>query len=99
MDQLLTKEEVAEALKLSENTIKSNPAKYHMFKVGGVWRATKQDVANYIDESRKKHNNVIRLALGKGNNGGKKCRYSRGMMSTISTSGHPAVKELKNLLG
>jgi hypothetical protein len=90
---------VAKALKLSEHTVRANPAKYHMYKIGGFWRISESDLQNYIDESRKRNNNVIRLALVNDNKEIKKCHYQREMASIISTSARQAANELDALLG
>lgn len=91
--------DVAKFLKLSEHTVRANPLKYHMYKIGGVWRTSLTDLENYIDESRKNNNNVIRLALVNDKKELKKCHYQREVASIISTSAVQAAKELDDLLG
>ena len=90
---------VAKALKLSEHTVRANPTKYHMYKIGGFWRISESDLQNYIDESKKRNNNVIRLALVNDKKESKKCHYQSETASIISTSAHQAANELDELLG
>lgn len=99
MQQLHDIPYVAKTLKLSRHIVQTNPSKYHMYKIGGFWRISESDLENYIDESKKSNNNVIRLALVNDKKEIKKCHYQREMASIISTSAHQAANELDELLG
>ena len=90
---------VAKTLKLSKHTVQANPQKYHMYKIGGFWRISETDLKNFIDESKKRNNNVIRLALVNDKKESKKCHYQSETASIISTSAHQAANELDELLG
>ncbi|MGX4746103.1 hypothetical protein [Providencia rettgeri] len=46
-DSLFTVKEYAVLLKLSESTVYRNPAKYHMFRVGNCWRASKESLKRF----------------------------------------------------
>ncbi|EJD6539360.1 helix-turn-helix domain-containing protein [Providencia sp. PROV188] len=46
-DSLFTVKEYAALLKLSESTVYRNPAKYHMFRVGRSWRASKESLKRF----------------------------------------------------
>lgn len=46
-DSLFTVKEYAVLLKLSESTVYRNPAKYHMFRVGRSWRASKESLKRF----------------------------------------------------
>ncbi|EJD6046015.1 helix-turn-helix domain-containing protein [Providencia rettgeri] len=46
-DSLFTVKEYAALLKLSESTVYRNPAKYHMFRVGSSWRASKESLKRF----------------------------------------------------
>lgn len=45
-DGLMTIKDYAKKLRLSEATIYRAPEKYHMFRVGGSWRASDQSLKN-----------------------------------------------------
>lgn len=83
----------AARINVSPNTIYRDPAKYHMFKVGGSWRANEESVEKFSIKS----NNVTRLAVV-GVKERKKCRSSKEVKSTGWTSQHQMEKELGALL-
>lgn len=89
---------VAKTLKLSEHTVRANPQKYHMYKIGGFWRISQTDLQDFIDKSKKRNNNAIRLALVNDKKEIKKCHYQSEKASIISTSAHQAAIELDDLL-
>ncbi|MDD3049444.1 MAG: helix-turn-helix domain-containing protein [Bacilli bacterium] len=56
MDELYTVEQAAEYLKVSSKTIRRliKSEKLLASKVGGAWRIRKNDIENYLDETRNK---------------------------------------------
>ncbi|WP_367273571.1 helix-turn-helix domain-containing protein [Pluralibacter sp.] len=84
MRELFTVAEFASILKISPSTIYRNPSRFHMFKVGGAWRANEESVEKFSQTP----NNVFRLAVvGKGVT---KCRSTNegkttGLISRLQT--------------
>ena len=92
----MTVRELAAVVKISASTIYRNPAKYHMFKVGGCWRANDESLKKFAQQSAN-DNNVFWLAVvgGKEN---KKCRSTNGVKRTGSMSPLQTERELDALL-
>lgn len=100
MERLLKIDEVAQFFNKSKSTIYQNPKKYGMFKINSSLRAKKEDLELLIEESKRKRNNVIRLALVDNTTREEKQWHClKGMKRGISISQHPAVSELSDLLG
>ena len=85
--------EYAKQIKVSPHTIYRDPAKYHMFKVGGLWRANKESLEKFAPTN----NNVIRLAVV-GSKESKRCRSSKGVKNTGLISPRQTERELDALL-
>lgn len=92
-EALMTIEEYSLKLKVSPHTIYRNPLKYHMFKVGGLWRASNESLEKFSAPN----NNVTRLAVVGGKEF-KKCRSSKEVKSGGWTSHTQMEKELDALL-
>ncbi|MEX5073068.1 helix-turn-helix domain-containing protein [Enterobacter cloacae] len=83
---------LAKRLSVSKSTIYRNPAKFHMFKVGGQWRANEES----LEKFSRRDNNVIRLAVvGKDV---KKCRSTKEVKHTGLISPCQTDRELGALL-
>ncbi len=56
MDNYLTVEEIATELKVTPDTIQKLLRQKRLigFKVGGVWRVTKEDLERYVEEQKKR---------------------------------------------
>ena len=85
--------EYAEKIQVSPHTIYRNPAKFHMFKVGGSWRANKESIEKFSHTN----NNVFRLAVV-GSKESERCRSSRGVKNTGLISPRLTERELDALL-
>ncbi|MDE9570518.1 hypothetical protein [Xenorhabdus bovienii] len=95
-DDYYTVRGLAEKLKISANTIYRNPLKYHMFRVGGSWRANEESLKKF-EQQDLKDNNVFRLAVV----GGKEkaqCRSTKEVTHTGSMYQRQMAKELDDLL-
>ena len=77
---------------VSPSTIYRNPARFHMFKVGGSWRANEESVANFSKTS----NNVFRLAVV--GEESMKCRSKKEVKTTGLISQLRTERELDALL-
>ncbi|MES4614237.1 hypothetical protein V2154_16845 [Ewingella sp. CoE-038-23] len=95
-DSFLKVKEFAAIVRVSASTIYRNPQKYHMFKVGGGWRANEDSLKKFEQQSAN-DNNVFRLAVV----GGKekvKCRSTKEVKRTGSISQRQMEQELGALL-
>lgn len=56
-NDILDAEEVAELLRLNEQTVKrlANRGELPGFKVGGRWRFKRQDIEDYIEEQKRRY--------------------------------------------
>ncbi len=56
-NEILDADEVAELLRLNEQTVKrlANRGELPGFKVGGRWRFKRQDIENYIEEQKRRY--------------------------------------------
>lgn len=83
---------LAARLNVSKSTIYRDPTKFHMFKVGGQWRANEESLEKFSHRD----NNVIRLAVvGKDF---KKCRSTKEVKHTGLMSPCQTDRELDDLL-
>lgn len=95
-DSLMTIKDYAKKLRLSKATIYRDPEKYHMFRVGGSWRASDQSLKKF-EEDRLNNNNVYRLAVISGGRKGK-CLSTKGVKHTGSMCPPQTERELEKLL-
>lgn len=57
VNDILDADEVAELLRLNEQTVKrlANRGELPGFKVGGRWRFRRQDIEDYIEEQKRRY--------------------------------------------
>ncbi|HHR5809017.1 TPA: hypothetical protein ACS78B_002499, partial [Providencia alcalifaciens] len=95
-DNYYTIHEYAKKLKISSSTIRRNPKKFNMFKVGGSWRANERSL-KLFEQSLLSQNNIIRLASG-GQKETTECLFTKGESSTGLIYQHQTARELDALL-
>ena len=95
-DAFLTVREYAAALRVSASTIYRNPLKFHMFKVGGCWRASTDSMKKF-EQQAANDNNVFRLAVVGGKEK-RKCRSTNEETRTGLIYRSQTARELDDLL-
>jgi len=95
-EPFMTVKEYAAAIQVSATTIYRNPEKFHMFKVGGCWRASVDSMKKF-EQQPVRNNNAIRLAAVDGKEK-KKCRSTNEGTRTGLMYRSQTARELDALL-
>lgn len=88
--------EYAALIRVSASTIYRDPAKFHMFKVGGCWRANSESMKKF-EQQAANDNNVFRLAVVGGKEK-RKCRSTNEETRTGLIYRSQTARELDALL-
>ncbi|CNI59651.1 MULTISPECIES: helix-turn-helix domain-containing protein [Yersinia] len=98
VETFLKVKEYAAIIRVSAGTIYRNPVKFHMFKVGGRWRADADSLNKFkFEQQAANDNNVYRLAVVGGKEK-KRCRSTKEVKRTGSMSQRQTARELDALL-